>query len=94
MRRNCWDIKGCGCGPEGPERCPASEDRFADGANGGYSAGRICWLVSGTLCDGEVQGTFAQKGVACTSCEVFQEVQNQEGEAFLVYRPFRFETTG
>lgn len=32
-----------------------------------------CWLVSGTLCQGEVQGVFVQKYGNCYRCEVYQD---------------------
>ncbi len=30
-----------------------------------------CWQVAGTFCRGEVQGTFAQKFISCSECEVY-----------------------
>lgn len=32
-----------------------------------------CWYVAGTLCDGNVQGDYAQKINSCTECEVYKE---------------------
>jgi serine/threonine protein kinase len=34
--------------------------------------------VAGTCCEGEVQGTFADKRDSCTSCEFYQMVQEEE----------------
>ena len=42
---------------------------------GGISAGRTCWVVAGTFCDGEVQGTFGQKLKDCTLCDFFRLVR-------------------
>ena len=38
--------------------CPAPTRIAVDGTNNGYNAGRICWAIAGTFCEGEVQGTF------------------------------------
>lgn len=40
--------------------CPASVEESFHGLNQGLNAGRICWAVAGTLCSGEVQGSYAQ----------------------------------
>jgi diguanylate cyclase (GGDEF)-like protein len=53
----CWERKNCG-----KRECPSYEN----------SDGR-CWLVSGTMCGGEVQGKFAQKYKNCSLCDVYQE---------------------
>jgi PAS domain S-box-containing protein len=31
-----------------------------------------CWQVAGTFCGGKVQGTFAQKFISCSECEVYR----------------------
>lgn len=31
-----------------------------------------CWLIAGTLCEGKVQGKFAQKFGTCTKCEIYK----------------------
>ena len=56
-RQNCWEFFGCGRETGGEKvrelgECPASTDASADGLNNGKNAGRICWAVAGTLCDG------------------------------------------
>ena len=83
-RLNCWEIKKCGReagGIKTAERgvCPAASDSSSDGINDGKNAGRICWAVAGTLCGGNVQGSFAQKVASCLSCEVFKQVKAEEG---------------
>lgn len=59
----------------------AAEDSFCHDKMGckaydcpGYNSecGR-CWLIAGTLCDGKVQGKFADKIDSCTECKVFKE---------------------
>jgi hypothetical protein len=81
---NCWEILKCGREPGGfnTEKlgvCPAAVATDCDGLNGGKNAGRICWAIAGTFCNGKVQGTFAQKQVSCMSCEVFKKVKEEEG---------------
>src|SRR5450755_4286455 len=64
--KNCWEIKKCGREQGGARVdelgiCPAYPNR-----------GHSCWLVTGTLCGGEVQGTFAQKEMNCLQCEPYK----------------------
>jgi hypothetical protein len=51
--------------------CPAATDSQYDGLHGGTNAGRACWLVAGTMCKGEVQGTFAHKYKDCAICDFY-----------------------
>jgi hypothetical protein len=57
--------------------CPAVTEARADGVNGGRNGGRVCWAVAGTLCGGKIQGTYAQKLVACTECDFRMRVQDE-----------------
>lgn len=88
-KHNCWEFKRCGRQPNG-ERvadlgiCPASLETRLDGAHGGYNAGRSCWVLAGTLCKGEVQGTFAQKYKNCEVCDFYREVRTQEFPRFIL----------
>jgi len=82
LKTNCWELKGCGHGPESPEPCPAATDVTSHGTNRGINAGRICWTVPGTMCDGSVQGAFHEKQQLCLSCGFVEEVRRQEGEGF------------
>jgi diguanylate cyclase (GGDEF)-like protein len=64
--KNCWEIKKCGREQGGAKVdelgvCPAYPNR-----------GHSCWSVTGTLCGGEVQGTFAQKEMNCLQCETYK----------------------
>lgn len=59
-RVRCWEIKNCT-----RENCPS----FLD-------ADCRCWLKSGTLCGGEVQGDFAKKYKSCFSCEVLGRLED------------------
>jgi hypothetical protein len=54
---NCWEFMKCGRQPRG-ERvatlgvCPAATEKKLDGTHHGKNAGRACWAVAGTLCEG------------------------------------------
>jgi hypothetical protein len=66
MLRPCWEIKGCGREEGGRNAdalgvCPAYPDH-----------GHSCWIIAGTFCGGEVQGTYARKSGFCTICEVYK----------------------
>lgn len=84
MRKlNCWEFKRCGRQPQGHNVmdlgvCPAATMESLDGAHDGINAGRACWVVSGTFCKGEVQGTFAHKYKNCELCDFYKLVKEQE----------------
>jgi len=67
--------------------CPASVDTACDGTNKGKNAGRFCWVVGGTFCSGEVQGTFATKFTSCLKCPFYQTVERQEERNFQLLPP-------
>jgi hypothetical protein len=84
---NCWEFKKCGRQPQGHHAhdlgvCPASQEGALDDVHGGTNAGRACWVVSGTFCQGKVQGTFAQKFKNCEICDFYQAVRKEEGGSF------------
>lgn len=58
--------------------CPASTDIRFDGIHGGDNAGRACWVIVGTMCGGEVQGTFEQKMKGCAICDFYALVREEE----------------
>ncbi len=87
MKINCWEFKRCGRqeGGHNSEKlgvCSAAADGRLDGIHGGVKAGRVCWMVAGTLCGGELQGTFAQKMKNCLQCEFYLKVKKEEGGDF------------
>ena len=53
-----------------------------NGTNGGVNAGRARWAIAGTLCGGQVQGSYAQKLDNCLKCNFFAYVRGEEGESF------------
>ena len=81
---NCWDYKKCGRNPGGSKVaelgvCSASIETRVDSLNNGTNGGRSCWAVTGTLCGGVVQGTFATKLANCMQCDFYKLVNNEEG---------------
>lgn len=83
MKLNCWEFKKCGR-QEGGEHvpdlgvCPCFLEKRLDGVHDGRNAGRACWVVTGTLCKGEIQGTFARKFKSCVECDFYEQVRNEE----------------
>ncbi len=65
---NCWEVTKCGREEGGTHVaelgvCPAYTAK----------AGRACWLVAGTFCNGAVQGTQAQKAGTCLICDFYRQ---------------------
>ena len=58
---SCWDIRDCST--KNREACPAWE----------FNLGHLCWFVNGTICRGEIQGSWPQKMKVCRTCEVFAQ---------------------
>ena len=87
MKKNCWEVKNCGRQPGGPQEkdfgtCPAYSEARLNGIHGGKNAGRACWIVSGTLCGGKVQGTYAEKLTNCVQCDFYGQVRKEEAPRF------------
>ncbi len=61
-QKPCWVIKKCPS--EQKKHCPAWE----------FQAGKLCWFINGTICDGIVQKGWREKIKICRSCEVFNSV--------------------
>jgi hypothetical protein len=84
-KQNCWEVKGCGRESGGQMSlelgvCPAAAEARTSGLNGGINGGRVCWMIAGTLCGGEVQGSFAAKLTNCQLCHFYNQVRREEGE--------------
>ncbi len=60
IRKPCWEIKGCPS--EWKDKCIVWD----------YKARSLCWLLTGTCCQGVVQRKWGQKIKVCRECEVFQ----------------------
>jgi hypothetical protein len=83
MKLNCWEFKNCGREREGAHVddlgvCPAAVAENLNGLHGGTNGGRACWFVVGTLCNGEVQGTYVKKYRSCIYCDFFKTVKEEE----------------
>ena len=61
-RKPCWWIKKCTT--EQKKKCPAWE----------FKAGKFCWFINGTLCEGQVQKDWKEKMKICRSCEVLRSM--------------------
>ena len=84
---NCWEYKKCGRETGGLRAqelgiCPATQEPRLDGVHGGLYGGRSCWVLAGTLCSGQVQGTFAQKYKNCELCDFYKNVKQEEFPQF------------
>jgi len=55
----CWTLKKCPA--EIKRRCPARE----------FDAGKFCWFINGTICEGIVHKNWQEKMKVCRSCDVF-----------------------
>jgi len=87
-RKNCWEHFQCGRQPGGEKEselgvCPAATRTILDGINDGVNGGRSCWAVAGTLCQGKVQGTYAQKLGDCLRCEFYASIRKDQGGSFV-----------
>ena len=88
-KKNCWEFMDCGKEIHGrhvgqEDVCRAALESRLDGMHGGRSAGRACWVVGGTRCDGQAQHDYKLKQQACGSCAFYQAVKAEEGEFFLL----------
>ncbi len=58
--KDCWQLLGCP--EERKKKCPAWE----------FNAGKLCWFINGTICEGEIQVNWSEKMDHCRSCKVFK----------------------
>ncbi len=70
---NCWEFQKCGRERGGGREkelglCPAYPDH-----------GTTCARVTGTLCGGRVQGTFAMKVGGCMKCDFYRSPHYRKG---------------
>ncbi|MBF0259165.1 MAG: protein kinase [Desulfamplus sp.] len=70
--------------------CPAATDQSYDGINSGVCGGRFCWAVAGTMCNGKVEGTFAEKRKSCSQCTFYKKVRAEEGSVNIRTKFLRF----
>lgn len=87
-KANCWEYKKCMREPGGVKAsdlgvCPAPTETRVDKVNGGMNAGRCCWTLAGTLCDGKIQGALASKLSNCMACDFYKLVVREEGAGYV-----------
>ena len=56
---SCWELKDCP--EEWREKCMVWQ----------YRVNRMCWMVSGTFCNGSFQNSWREKMDICRECPVF-----------------------
>jgi transcriptional regulator with XRE-family HTH domain len=61
-QKPCWVIKKCP--PPRRNKCPAWE----------FQAGKLCWFINGTICDGEAQANWRAKMKICRKCVVLSKL--------------------
>lgn len=61
-RKPCWLIKKCPA--EQKKNCPAWE----------FKAGKLCWFINGTVCEGQVHINWEEKMKICRSCKVLRSM--------------------
>lgn len=86
-KMNCWEFMKCGRSPfEGPvdEKaiCPVALEARLDGIHGGKNAGRACWAVGRSMCEGRLQGSPSQKFGDCLKCPFYGILKKEEGEHY------------
>ena len=86
-KQNCWEFKKCGRQPGGDKAeesgvCIAAIFEKADGFCGGTNGGRACTFVDGTLCTGEIHGTFIDKMKDCVNCDFFKQLYEEHYREF------------
>ena len=78
MKKNCWDVKRCGRGPDGKKDCLAAQDSTLNGVHGGINAGRACWVSAGTRGNSATTGEFARQLKDCLRCDFYKLVASEE----------------
>mgnify|MGYP007099660181 CR=1 FL=1 len=78
-KANCWEFTKCGREPGGVNVeefgvCLTSIHTQFNGINGGKNGGRVCWAISGTLCNGNVQGSMEEKQRYCMACSFYKKL--------------------
>lgn len=68
--------------------CPAAIETRLNGVHGGTNAGRSCWVIDGTLCNGKKQRRYDKKEKMCQSCDFYQAVLDDEGTDIILPTEF------
>lgn len=88
IKRNCWEIKKCGYGPNGDKAyqvgmCTAAMLKGLHGTHGGINGGRACWVVKDTYCKTKKHNNFAQEYLFCMGCDFYLKVKREEKDNFI-----------
>jgi len=86
LKLNCWEFKKCGREPGGVNAdehgvCLTATYTAYNGLNNGRNGGRVCWAITGSLCNGNASGTFAEKQKYCMVCNFYKSVVEEELES-------------
>ena len=65
-QKSCWAVRKCSS--ENRRNCPAWE----------FKAGRLCWFINGTMCEGRAQLDWQEKMKICRACDVMTSLLGQE----------------
>jgi DNA-binding XRE family transcriptional regulator len=60
--RHCWQVNKCS--PQTRRSCPSAKLRTPG----------LCWMLTGTLCQGQPMGNWAAKRDHCFQCEVMKSL--------------------
>lgn len=85
---NCWEFTHCGRESAGSRAaelgiCPAALCGRANGIHYGTNAGRACWAVDGTQCDGTAPRSSEEKIRDCMRCAFFTLVHQEESACLI-----------
>ena len=80
---NCWQFKNCGREKGGLMaeilgECPVATAMKYDGLNGGFGAGRACWMVPDSGCRENL--TSSSHIDPCYTCEFYKRVVFEQEE--------------
>ena len=80
---NCWEFKKCGREPGGENVeelgvCKAALEEKWDGTNDGKNGGRICWLITGTACEEDIERGIGTRIKVCSNCDFYKLVNKEE----------------
>jgi hypothetical protein len=59
-QKQCWTVTNCPAAQR--KNCPVWE----------FRTGRLCWMISGTYCQGQVQKDWKTKMRVCRGCDVMK----------------------
>lgn len=62
QERDCWEIMSC------------PEERRLNCIAWEFRAGRLCWFVNGTICEGKARSSWREKMLHCRACEVLKNI--------------------